>query len=216
MTPLFVSSIILVYFAALITISYFTSKGADSNTFFTANRQSPWYLVAFGMIGSTLSGVTFVSVPGAVGKVGFAYFQVVLGYLVGYWIIIGVLMPIYYKLKMTPDQNSDDPNLLAGFYVQFDEIHTEYTAEIGIGPSNEEMEYARYVISERYSMGKILFGLLMMGLGIGATWYSYSIASSAPGGTQNTIYCGLVLFGLYTAFKGAAANSHDSHHREDY
>jgi len=100
MTPLFVSSIILVYFAALITISYFTSKGADSNTFFTAHRQSPWYLVAFGMIGSTLSGVTFVSVPGAVGKVGFAYFQVVLGYLVGYWIIIGVLMPIYYRLKV--------------------------------------------------------------------------------------------------------------------
>jgi SSS family transporter len=100
MTPLFVSSIILIYFAALITISYFTSKGADSNTFFTANRQSPWYLVAFGMIGSTLSGVTFVSVPGAVGKVGFAYFQVVLGYLVGYWVIIGVLMPIYYRLKV--------------------------------------------------------------------------------------------------------------------
>jgi SSS family transporter len=100
MTPLFVSSIILVYFAALITISYFTSKGADSTTFFTAHRQSPWYLVAFGMIGSTLSGVTFVSVPGAVGKIGFAYFQVVLGYLVGYWIIIGVLMPIYYRLKV--------------------------------------------------------------------------------------------------------------------
>jgi SSS family transporter len=100
MTPLFVSSIILVYFAALITISYFTSKGADSTTFFTAHRQSPWYLVAFGMIGSTLSGVTFVSVPGAVGKMGFAYFQVVLGYLVGYWIIIGVLMPIYYRLKV--------------------------------------------------------------------------------------------------------------------
>lgn len=100
MTPLFVCSIILIYFAALITISYFTSKGADSNTFFTANRQSPWYLVAFGMIGSTLSGVTFVSVPGAVGKVGFAYFQVVLGYLVGYWVIIGVLMPIYYRLKV--------------------------------------------------------------------------------------------------------------------
>ncbi len=100
MTPLFVSSVILVYFAALITISYFTSKGADSNTFFTANRQSPWYLVAFGMIGSSISGVTFVSVPGAVGKVGFAYFQVVLGYLVGYWIIILVLMPLYYKLKV--------------------------------------------------------------------------------------------------------------------
>ncbi len=100
MTPLFVSSVILIYFAALITISYFTSRGADSNTFFTADRQSPWYLVAFGMIGSTLSGVTFISVPGNVGKVGFAYFQVVLGYLVGYWVIIGVLMPIYYKLKV--------------------------------------------------------------------------------------------------------------------
>jgi len=108
MTPIFVSSIILVYFASLITISYFTSKGADTNTFFTAHRQSPWYLVAFGMIGSSLSGVTFVSVPGNVGKFnesisqvnGFAYFQVVLGYLVGYWIIILVLMPLYYKLKV--------------------------------------------------------------------------------------------------------------------
>jgi SSS family transporter len=84
----------------LITISYFTSKGADSNTFFTANRQSPWYLVAFGMIGSSLSGVTFVSVPGNVGKIGFAYFQLVLGYLLGYWVIIGVLMPLYYRLNV--------------------------------------------------------------------------------------------------------------------
>ncbi|MBS1951910.1 MAG: Sodium/iodide co-transporter [Cytophagales bacterium] len=100
MSPFFISSIILIYFAALITISYFTSKGADSNTFFTANRQSPWYLVAFGMIGSSLSGVTFVSVPGAVGKVNFAYFQVVLGYLAGYVVIITILMPLYYKLKV--------------------------------------------------------------------------------------------------------------------
>ncbi|MGC4021467.1 MAG: sodium:solute symporter [Cyclobacteriaceae bacterium] len=100
MTPLFICSIILVYFLALITISYFTSKGADSNTFFTAHRQSPWYLVAFGMIGSSLSGVTFVSVPGSVGKIGFAYFQVVLGYLAGYWVIILILMPLYYKLKV--------------------------------------------------------------------------------------------------------------------
>lgn len=100
MTPLFVSSIILIYFAALITISYFTSKGADTNTFFTAHRQSPWYLVAFGMIGSSLSGVTFVSVPGNVGKIGFGYFQVVLGYLVGYWVIMWILMPLYYRLKV--------------------------------------------------------------------------------------------------------------------
>src|SRR6185369_10422789 len=100
MTPLLVGSILLVYFLALITISYFTSKGADTNTFFTGNRQSPWYLVAFGMIGSSLSGVTFISVPGNVGKIGFGYFQVVIGYLLGYWVIIGVLMPLYYRLNL--------------------------------------------------------------------------------------------------------------------
>src|SRR5256885_14131813 len=81
-----------------------------------------------------------------------------------------------------------------------------------IGPSNEEMEYARYVISERYSMGKILFGLLLAGLGIGATWYGYSIASSSPSRGNYTVYWGLVIFGLYTAFKGAAANSHNQDH----
>ncbi|MBS1488065.1 MAG: sodium:solute symporter [Bacteroidetes bacterium] len=100
MSPLLISSIIVIYFASLITISYFTSRGADSNTFFTANRQSAWYLVAFGMIGSSLSGVTFVSVSGAVGKVNFSYFQVVLGYLVGYMVIIAILMPLYYRLKV--------------------------------------------------------------------------------------------------------------------
>lgn len=100
MNPILVISILAVYFLALIIISYLTSKGADTNTFFTANRQSPWYLVAFGMIGASLSGVTFISVPGNVGKIGFGYFQIVLGYLVGYWVIIGVLMPLYYKLNL--------------------------------------------------------------------------------------------------------------------
>jgi Na+/proline symporter len=100
MSPILVASIIAVYFAVLIAISIVTSKGADSTTFFTANRQSPWYLVAFGMIGSSLSGVTFISVPGNVGKVGFGYFQVVLGYLLGYWLIIGILMPLYYRLNL--------------------------------------------------------------------------------------------------------------------
>ena len=85
-----------------------------------------------------------------------------------------------------------------------------------IGPTSEEMEYARYVVSERYSMGKILFGLLMMGLGIGATWYSYNMATSAPGNGYYTVYWGLVLFGLYTAFRGAAANSNNSQHRQDF
>jgi Na+/proline symporter len=100
MSPVLVASIIAVYFAVLIGISVITSKGADSTTFFTANRQSPWYLVAFGMIGSSLSGVTFISVPGNVGKIGFGYFQVVLGYLLGYWLIIGILMPLYYRLNL--------------------------------------------------------------------------------------------------------------------
>src|SRR5690348_15655694 len=100
MTPILVVSILVIYFAMLITISIITSRGADTNTFFTANRQSPWFLVAFGMIGSSLSGLTFISVPGNVGKIGFTYFQVVLGYLVGYWVIIGVLMPLYYRLNV--------------------------------------------------------------------------------------------------------------------
>lgn len=100
MTPTLVLSIISIYFLALIVISHFTSKGADTNTFFTANRQSPWYLVAFGMIGASLSGVTFISVPGNVGKIGFGYFQVVLGYLLGYWAIIGILLPLYYRLNV--------------------------------------------------------------------------------------------------------------------
>ncbi len=100
MTPILVVSILVGYFAVLILISFVTSRGADTTTFFTANRQSPWYLVAFGMIGSSLSGVTFISVPGNVGAIGFGYFQVVLGYLLGYWVIIGVLMPLYYRLNL--------------------------------------------------------------------------------------------------------------------
>lgn len=100
MTPALVVSILVIYFGVLILISFITSRGADTTTFFTANRQSPWYLVAFGMIGSSLSGVTFISVPGNVGAIGFGYFQVVLGYLLGYWVIIGVLMPLYYRLNL--------------------------------------------------------------------------------------------------------------------
>jgi Na+/proline symporter len=100
MSPLLVLSIVVVYFLVLIGISIVTSRGANTDTFFTANRQSPWYLVAFGMIGASLSGVTFISVPGNVGKIGFGYFQVVLGYLLGYWVIILVLMPLYYRLNL--------------------------------------------------------------------------------------------------------------------
>ena len=95
-----VIGVILGYFLLLIIISRLTSKGADTNTFFTANRQSPWFLVAFGMIGASLSGVTFVSVPGEIGNSYFSYFQIVLGYLLGYFVIATVLLPLYYKLKL--------------------------------------------------------------------------------------------------------------------
>lgn len=93
--------IILGYFAVLIIISWFTSKKADNNSFFLGNRKSPWYVVAFGMIGASLSGVTFISVPGWVGSSQFSYMQMVLGYLVGYFIIANVLMPMYYRLNLT-------------------------------------------------------------------------------------------------------------------
>ncbi|MCA6074248.1 sodium:solute symporter [Fulvivirga sedimenti] len=92
--------IIGAYFLLLIGISFLTASKADSSTFFTGNRQSPWYLVAFGMIGASLSGVTFISVPGWVGTSQFSYLQVVLGYLVGYFVIATVLMPLYYRLNL--------------------------------------------------------------------------------------------------------------------
>jgi Na+/proline symporter len=100
MTPILALGILIVYFIMLIIVSFQTSKGADTNTFFTANKQSPWYLVAFAMIGTSLSGVTFISVPGGVGVKAFSYFQMVLGYLVGYVFIATVLMPMYYRLNV--------------------------------------------------------------------------------------------------------------------
>lgn len=93
--------LIIGYFALLVLISLLTGRSADQQTFFTANRNSPWYVVAFGMIGASLSGVTFISVPGAVGNGQWAYMQVVLGYLVGYALIAFVLMPLYYRLRLT-------------------------------------------------------------------------------------------------------------------
>ncbi|WP_026998689.1 sodium:solute symporter [Eisenibacter elegans] len=95
-----VISIIFIYFFGLLGIASLTAKQTDTRGFFVANRQSPWYLVAFGMIGSSLSGVTFISIPGAVYYNQFSYFQVVLGYLVGYAVIALVLMPLYYRLNL--------------------------------------------------------------------------------------------------------------------
>ncbi len=100
MNPITIVIIIAAYFLLLLSISYFTARNADNATFFTGNKQSPWYLVAFGMIGASLSGVTFISIPGEVGNTAFSYFQLVLGYLLGYFIIANVLMPLYYRLKL--------------------------------------------------------------------------------------------------------------------
>jgi SSS family solute:Na+ symporter len=101
MSPIYILIIIAIYFLALYVISIYTSKNATNATFFTGNRKSPWYLVAFGMIGASLSGVTFISVPGSVGSSHFSYLQMVLGYFVGYFVIGAILMPIYYKLQLT-------------------------------------------------------------------------------------------------------------------
>ncbi len=90
-----------IYFAVLITISLIVGRNSDSATFFRGNRSSPWYLVAFGMIGASLSGVTFISVPGAVEQGAMGYFQVVLGYIIGYLVIGTVLLPLYYRMNLT-------------------------------------------------------------------------------------------------------------------
>ncbi len=100
MNPQVVLIVISCYFLLLFLISWFTSRKVTADTFFTGDRQSPWFLVAFGMIGASLSGVTFISVPGEVGNSNFFYFQVVLGYTLGYFTIAKVLLPLYYRLNL--------------------------------------------------------------------------------------------------------------------
>lgn len=100
MNPQVVLVVICFYFLLLFLISWFTTREISANSFFTGDRQSPWFLVAFGMIGASLSGVTFISVPGEVGNTNFYYFQVVLGYTVGYFTIAKVLLPLYYRLNL--------------------------------------------------------------------------------------------------------------------
>jgi Na+/proline symporter len=101
MKPEYIILLIVAYFSVLILISYLTGKSANNRTFFKANNSSPWYLVAFGMIGASLSGVTFISVPGWVEGQNMSYFQMVLGYTVGYAVIGLVLLPLYYRLNLT-------------------------------------------------------------------------------------------------------------------
>jgi len=101
MKPELIIGIIVGYFLVLLVISYFTGRKADNEGFFLGNRRSPWYIVAFGMIGASLSGVTFISVPGWVLSDGMTYMQMVLGYVPGYFVIAFVLLPLYYKMKLT-------------------------------------------------------------------------------------------------------------------
>ena len=101
MSPALLAAIIAGYFGVLILISFLTSKKADNDTFFRGNKQSPWYIVSIGMIGASLSGVTFISVPGWVGSTGLTYMQMVMGYFLGYLVIAHVLLPLYYRLNLT-------------------------------------------------------------------------------------------------------------------
>ncbi len=101
MSPIFIFSCIGGYFLFLLLIAWYTSRNATNDSYFLGNKASPWYAVAFGMIGDSLSGVTFISVPGTVGKDQFSYLQLVLGLMVGYLIIAGVLLPLFYKLNLT-------------------------------------------------------------------------------------------------------------------
>ncbi|MCW5898012.1 MAG: sodium:solute symporter [Flavobacteriales bacterium] len=101
MPPALVLAVIAAYFGLLFLIARFTGRGAGNSAFFLGERKSPWYVVAFGMIGASLSGVTFISVPGMVGGDQFSYLQMVLGYLPGYAVIAFVLMPLYYRLRLT-------------------------------------------------------------------------------------------------------------------
>ncbi|TAK37714.1 MAG: sodium:solute symporter [Saprospiraceae bacterium] len=105
LTPALILTTIALYFATLIGISWLTSRRANNADFFIAGRKSPWWLIAIGMVGASISGVTFISIPGAVGGAGanqaFSYMQMVFGYLLGYFVIATVLMPVYYRLNLT-------------------------------------------------------------------------------------------------------------------
>jgi SSS family transporter len=101
MSPALLISSIVGYFLLLMLIAWYTSRNANNDSYFLGNKSSPWYAVAFGMIGDSLSGVTFISLPGTVGTNQFSYMQLVLGYLLGYFVIARILLPLYYKLNLT-------------------------------------------------------------------------------------------------------------------
>src|SRR5258705_4248740 len=98
MSPVLLFSFVIGYFVLLLVVARVTSRNSNNDSFFIGNRNSNWMLVAFGMIGTSLSGVTFVSVPGTVGSNNFGYLQVVIGYFLGYFIVAYILLPLYYRL----------------------------------------------------------------------------------------------------------------------
>ena len=93
--------VFVLYSLVILLISHITSRRSNNSTFFTGNKKSPWFVVAYGMIGASLSGVTFMSVPGGVYSGQFTYFGIVLGYIIGYAVIAFLLLPLYYKLNLT-------------------------------------------------------------------------------------------------------------------
>ncbi|MBK8347462.1 MAG: sodium:solute symporter [Saprospiraceae bacterium] len=101
MPPYILFSFVFGYFLLLLAVAWYTSKNSDNDSFFIGNRNSNWMLVAFGMVGTSLSGVTFVSVPGTVGAGAFGYYQVVIGYFIGYFAIAFILLPLYYRMNLT-------------------------------------------------------------------------------------------------------------------
>jgi SSS family transporter len=105
MSPGILFTFVVAYFVILLIVAWYTGRNSNNDTFFIGNRNSNWMLVAFGMIGTSLSGVTFVSVPGAVGREAFSYMQITLGYFLGYITIAYVLIPLYYRLKLTSIYN---------------------------------------------------------------------------------------------------------------
>lgn len=105
MSTAFLLSFVLGYFILLLVVAWYTSRNSNNESFFIGNRNSNWMLVSFGMIGTSLSGVTFVSVPGTVGFSGFGYFQVVIGYFIGYFFVAFILLPLYYRLQLTSIYN---------------------------------------------------------------------------------------------------------------
>jgi len=116
MSSVILLTIIIFYFSLLLGVAFYTSRHSNNDSFFIGNRNSKWWVVAFGMIGTSLSGVTFISVPGTVGKMGFDYFEVVIGYWLGYFVVAFILLPLYYKHQLTSIYTYLDTRLGATAY----------------------------------------------------------------------------------------------------